>query len=220
MFFKSKKKSGPVPVDKIRALTQKGMSDREIVKKLKKQGYSYDQIEKSMLEAVRAGVEEPSSSAPPRFEGGFQEAPSSDTFALDDIAPPPQQQQFETGPVENISPETIIEELIEGVIDEKWQTFNKKIKKYEDEIEKLETTIKQFEQQFKAAKEEPVTKQFDSKLNTFSMTMEELDARVGGLEKAFKQFLPSLTKNIESLSRMVHDIKEKRYVTEEESEGY
>jgi len=38
-----------------------------------------------------------------------------------------------------------------------------------------------------------------------------LEIRISGLEKAFRQFLPSLTRNIESLSDMVHEVKEKKY---------
>ena len=40
--------------------------------------------------------------------------------------------------------------------------------------------------------------------------VEDLEARVGGLEKAFKQFLPTLTRNIESLSAMIHEMKRER----------
>ena len=40
--------------------------------------------------------------------------------------------------------------------------------------------------------------------------LDDLEARIGGLEKAFRQFLPSLTENIEALSKMIHEMKAKQ----------
>ena len=142
MFFGKKKQKGPVSVEEIQSMQRKGMTDREIIKKMKKSGYSYDEIEKAMLQSVKQGVS---------GEPELQEiaAPANNSFSLDDLyQQQPQQPQFQQEQemeinTENVNAEAIIEELIEGVIEEKWEKFNKKIKEQEQNLENIAATIKQ-----------------------------------------------------------------------------
>lgn len=204
MFFKKKNK-GPVPVEQIQALSRRGLSDREIIKKMKKEGYSYDEIEKAMLQAVKQGV------------GGEQlqeiKQPAEENFVLDDLyqqpaaAAPPQEPATEIN-TDNVNAEAIIEELIEGVIEEKWEKFNKKIKEQEQNLENVSTMIKQLEQKLQMMKSDAIPKELELRSDVVNNRMDELEVRIGGLEKAFKQFLPSLTRNIENLSNIIHEMKQ------------
>jgi len=83
----------------------------------------------------------------------------------------------------------------------------------ENDFITLSTQMKQAEQ--RPAKEQPA-KDYDPKISDITEQMEDLQARVGGLEKAFKQFLPSLTKNMESLSNLIHEMKEKQGMVAQE----
>jgi septal ring factor EnvC (AmiA/AmiB activator) len=109
---------------------------------------------------------------------------------------------------ENVNAEAIIEELIEGVIEEKWEKFNKKIKEQEQNLENIAATIKQFEQKISAIKTDAIPKDIELRSDVINNRIDDLDARIGGLEKAFKQFLPSLTRNIENLSNIIHEMKQ------------
>ncbi len=212
MFFSKKKPKGPVPVEEIQTMSRRGLSDREIIKKMKKQGYSYDEIEKAMLQAVKQGV-----SGGPEFQEIKQ--PSPDSFSLDDLyqQPAPQQaapmaqepEQFQEINTENVNPEAIIEELIEGVIEEKWEKFNKKIKEQEQNLENVSTLIRQLEQKLQAVKTDSIPKELELRSDVLNNRLDDLEVRIGGLEKAFKQFLPSLTRNIENLSAIIHEMKQK-----------
>src|SRR3989344_6943179 len=143
MFFKKKAAKGPVPVEDVQALSRKGLSDREIIKKLKKEGYAYEDIERSMLQAVKAGV-----AGEPAFDDIKQT--TGDSFSLDELYEQPTPQQApqqeptidEDAMSEAVNAETLIEELIEGVIEEKWEQFTKKIKEQEQNLEKIETMIR------------------------------------------------------------------------------
>jgi hypothetical protein len=218
MFFGKKKKKGSIPIEEVQNMTARGFSDREIVKKLKKDGFAYDEIERAMLNAVKAGV-----SGDTQSFGQFSRAPeevptnagANEAFSFDEFiqAPPQQAQQPQAYSGEqqlDINPEAIIEELIEGVIEEKWEKFNKKFKKYEEDLERVGVTIKAFEKKVEDVKNEPESAEFKMKTDVLNNRIEELEARVGGLEKAFKQLLPSLTRNIENLSSIIHEMKDSR----------
>lgn len=209
MFFRKKKKAlGPIPIEEIKDMSRNGMSDREIIKRLKKQGYSYNEIERAMLQAVKDGVGEPRHAEPraepteePRSDPmqGFYPEEESPTDVLSDAEMP------ELDEMKNdVSPEIVIEEIVEGVVEEKWGKFKQQIEKMEESIEVLRTEIK--EKSMITKKAEP-NKEQEEAIFDLSTKLEDIEARVGGLEKAFKQFLPSLTRNIESLSTMIHEMR-------------
>ena len=219
MFFHKKHEARPIPVDEINAMTRRGMSDKDIIKALKAKGYSYNDIEKAMLSAVKSGVaEERPARAPPQpaqqpaagFDFGEEPADSSfDNLATEDIfgAQEPQYQDLPQFSQEQQPP---VEELVEGLVEEKWQHFQDEMSRLEDSLEKIRADMKVFEERIDAARKESPSSDLEARLTELSDHLEDLDARVGGLERAFKQMLPSLTRNIESLSAMVSEMKAKQ----------
>ncbi len=214
MFLHKKKQMGPVPVEEVQKLTAGGMSDKDIIKRLKSRGYQYEEIEKALVSAVKRGVDQtsfqPYNPMQAQEKQQFPELPELNEYR-------PEEKDLLAGlqeVSEDISPDIIVEEIVEGVVDEKWRKFEDKMKKTENDFVALSTQVRQLEQ--RPAKEQP-TKDYDSKISDMSDQVEDLQARVGGLEKAFKQFLPSLTKNIESLSHLIHEMKEKQGMVVQEA---
>lgn len=191
MLFK-KKEPRELPINEIQNLSSQGASDKDIIKKLKSEGYSYDTIERSMLQAVKAGVDQPEP---------VQEQVPADVFQEDQGMPG----ELSLAELEEtVSPEIVVEELVEGVVEEKWQKAEARLEGMEGEISKIYARLKQAEQRPVNA---PVR---DERIDDYSERLEDLEARIGGLEKAFKQFLPALTRNIESLSNMIHEMKQRQ----------
>lgn len=215
MLFGKKEDKKEVPIEEVQKMTKKGMSDKDIIKQLKSKGFSYEAIENAMLKAVRDGVDdekpkmvERMETEPPAQENIFQ--PAQD-FSEEMIQALPEF-NMDT-PVEDVEgPEVMLEELVEGVVEEKWRKFSDEMKKTEDNFDKVRAEIKQFEMKLEMAKRDTPTRDLDARITALSEQLEDIEARVGGLEKAFKQFLPSLTRNIESLSTMIHEMKEKQSV--------
>lgn len=213
LFKKKNKEPKPVPMEEVKRMASRGMSDKEIIKELKKKGFDYKDIEKSMLQAVKEGVgEEPA----PR--------PESEAFSPPDIFGPGPEQSYgqelptfeEEMPQANEQSEIVIEELIEGVVQEKWDKFEDRIIKIEDSIEHINAQLRQYDLKMGQKTAEAPVSEDQEKITELLNRIDDLDARVGGLEKAFKQFLPALTRNIESLSQMIHEMKEKSGVPVEE----
>ncbi|HLD83991.1 MAG TPA: hypothetical protein VI979_04020 [archaeon] len=204
MFFRKKKEmNNPVPPEEIDGMISQGLGDKDIIKKLKAEGYSYENIENAMLKAVKVGVDD---------NGAAQ-----DSFDPSMAPPPPQEQpmmeefsDIDVKNAEELSPEQIVEELIEGVVESKWKRFDEEIERVNMEINSLKESSRSVK-----APETQDGSQYEDRLNALSAQVEDLSTRIGGLEKAFKQFLPSLTKNIESLSNIIHEMKAKQRPAEE-----
>jgi len=230
--LKSKPKSPkqPISLDEVREMSARGISDKDIIKTFKTRGYSYDDIEKIMLQAVKEGVsaEDPIQATPEPIQNPLPpEKPQNDQEMTgmypnqEKFTPPPepiQQEQVLDDSIqddqymhEDVSPEIIVEELVEGVVEEKWKKFDKGLSNVEKDLENMKVANKQMQQKVGALKPAEDTTELVIKLNELSERVEDFEARVGGLEKAFRQFLPSLTTNIENLSSIIHEMKAKKY---------
>jgi DNA-binding transcriptional MerR regulator len=215
MFFKKKAQAKGIPIDEVRKMTKKGMSDKDIIKKLKSSGYSYDEIESAMLQAVKSGVtEEPMTREVepeiPEFESFYEQKPQPEQ----EFSSLPELEADLPQEIED--PSIMLEELVEGVIDEKWHKFEDNMKKMQDDLNRFRAEMQQFEQRIELTKKDSPARDLEIRINDITEQLEDINARVGGLEKAFRQFLPSLTKNIESLSRMIHELKSKQSASFEE----
>ena len=211
LFHKKPREVRDVPVEEVQKMTKRGMSDKDIIKQLKSKGYSYEAIEGAMLKAVKEGVDDTPRQArvatePPAGENMFD-------FPMDTQMQPQMEMQM---PDETEAPEIMIEELIEGIVEDKWRKFDDSLTKVNDNFDRIRAEIKQFELRLDQTKRDSPARDIETKMTDISEQLEDLEARVGGLEKAFKQFLPSLTRNIESLSTMIHEMKDRQTMHEEE----
>lgn len=217
MFF-SKKESRPVSPEEVAAMSKKGMSDKDIIKALKSKGYSYNDIERAMLSAVKSGVEEKklkNENPDQNFAYDFAEPDTSpesqDSFDTQDLFPEePPQVSYEDLPQLSQSQEQPVEELVEGIVEEKWQHFQEELARFEEGLERLQADIKVMEEKIEASRRDIPEADTEARINEISDHIDDVNARVGGLERAFKQFLPSLTKNIESLTAIVNEMKSKQ----------
>lgn len=212
---------GSIPVREVESLRRSGMSDKDIIKKLKSEGYSYSEIEKGMLQSLKQNIAEGQTQVSAddvwTDDYGKEEAPS-----LEDVYGKPEEPKgpsldeiMAPGMAESeMSPELAIEELVEGVVNEKWEVFEKELKKLRSDEEILLRQIRQLESTSSASGKDARALAFERKITEMEEKMKDLEARISGVEKAFKQFLPSLTENIRSLSNMVREMKGKTIADE------
>jgi hypothetical protein len=214
---------GRIPLREVDTLRQSGVSDKDIIKKLKSDGFSYQEIEKGMLQSLKQNItEEPSSEA----EDMFKNQQRDESTELEDIYGKPEDpkepsmdEMLAPGLSDaDISPELAIEELVEGVVNEKWDIFEKELKKIRSDEDLLTRQLKQLESMTSASGKEARAAALERKVAEVEEKMGEIEARISGVEKAFKQFLPSLTDNIRSLSSMVKEMKSRVPLSGEETE--
>ncbi|MBI2583617.1 MAG: hypothetical protein HYW25_03035 [Candidatus Aenigmarchaeota archaeon] len=200
----------PVPVEEVKAMVSHGFSERDIIKQLKAQGYSFGEIEKAILEVVKSGVTpEPAPQPQPETPEEFREEPEPakgeprrpsrmayrPPDVLEPLPPLPEPSQEEPPEKEDgEDQQQYVEDIVESVLEEKFEKFISELKIMKDEFEQLRSEVAMLKQERHETAEVP---------SDLAAKMDDLEARVGGLEKAFRQYLPELAKGIERLSRVV-----------------
>lgn len=220
-----KKGEGKSAVDRVRELSSQGNSEKDIIRTLRNEGYSNEEISNALNRAIKFKVKGSNSQG---YEGGppMSEAPNrgrgnqSSQF----VAPPPETGgSWKGGGDENViemseEEEIGLEELIEEIVDEKWRSIEgemdrmkKGFVKLQDQIDFLKQRVDEVENKQEEKKEE-----LKGMIQDSSQKMEKIEGRIGSVEKAFKEFLPSLTENVRSLSEIVEKMK-KRTKTRDKS---
>ncbi|MCX6818703.1 MAG: hypothetical protein NT129_01750 [Candidatus Aenigmarchaeota archaeon] len=186
MLFRKKVSGGmPIPIDRICEMSSMGMSDKDIIKKLKKEGYSYEDIERAMLEAVKEGVGEgpkgPVSASNMNRTQNQREPQTSagygDSSALEDMygseAPEsvpesstsiPELLNETTEDLDVPGSDVIVEELVEGVVEEKWQRLTDKLDSFEEKFDNIDKITKHLESRADTEQRDFPTKEIDSKM--------------------------------------------------------
>ncbi|MDY6770578.1 MAG: hypothetical protein SV186_01325 [Candidatus Nanohaloarchaea archaeon] len=104
------------------------------------------------------------------------------------------------------------EELIETIIEEKIIDIEDEFETIYGRIESLEDTVDQLQEDvhdLKIRKEED-EQEFLQKMEEMEDYLENSQSRIGGLEKAFQQTLPSLVENVRDLTELVEDMREEQ----------
>lgn len=204
--FTSKKKEPAEQV--VQRLSSQGKSERDIINFMRKEGYPNEQISKALNKAIKfrvTGAPQPASYNP-------QPAPTPD-FSREEFVAPMPEQPLEENVLEMSEEEEIgLEELVEEIVEEKWKDSMTELKDIEKAIVHLQDQM-----QFLNEKIKHVDKAADEKKGELKSIIEEssahienIESRIGSVEKAFKEFLPSLTENVRSLSGIVETMKKDR----------
>jgi hypothetical protein len=201
--FKEKEKPKTVPpVERVRELAKAGKSEQEISKQLLKEGYTQELIDLALNQALKfevTGAPKPPLPPPPAEKPGF-------------IAPPPEQALPEKPEEPEVPEEEIaLEDLVDEIVTEKISEFEAKLNalsKADSELREELQEIKQNIEVIKSSREEEKTKLLE-KIEETSGHVEDIESRIASLEKAFKEFLPTLTENVRALSGIVTKLKEK-----------
>jgi hypothetical protein len=191
MAFLSNKK---VPVDQVRGMKSQGYTNTQIIETLQRDGYSYADII-GALDQMDQQTGAPFANAMPKMD---MPAPMS--------IPQPQQQSAGSYDVGSS------EELIEAIIDEKWNELVKDINKIIDWKNKTENKITAMEQKFNDLKEnfDKLHEAVIGKIGEYDKNILEVGSEIKAMEKVFSKVLPVFTENVNELSRITSKVKGKR----------
>ncbi|MDD5416949.1 MAG: hypothetical protein PHU12_03155 [Candidatus Aenigmarchaeota archaeon] len=220
-----------IPVDLVQRYGAQGMSEPEIASRLKSQGFSPGQIDAAMRTVLRDKITGPQKSEPnPQLQEQFpsmQIVPreTGEAAPMPPRRPMPQQMQRpqpvqQPRPEPEEEPETkftfeepesrfeapesniTLEEIIEGVVAEKWNAFEQRLANFEERDLQLEQAIQETRASIKELektvnmKEENLSGRFEQ----FGDSMSTIEGKIGSIEKVFKDFVPELSKNVRLLS--------------------
>jgi hypothetical protein len=160
-----------------------GMSNNQIIQSLQRQGYTSTQI----FDALSAS---PAPAPPAAYS-----------------APPMQPMRMDPAP--GFIAGTDNEEVIEAIIDEKWNDLLADINKVIAWKEATDTRIAKMEQQMTDMKEsfDKLQAAVIGKVGEYDQHILEVGAEVKAMEKVFSKVLPVFTDNVAELSRVSEQIK-------------
>ncbi len=193
-----------IPLARIQQLKRRGASNNEIISALQQEGFSSTQVFDALSQAAVAPDRPPaalnSSGAgrgrmvdqygqPPMFAGGAQ------------MQSPPSQMFGDPGETE---------ELIEAIIDEKWNDLLGDINKVIAWKDATESRITRMEQSITDLRAE-----FDKlhgavigKVGEYDQHILDVGAEIKAMEKVFSKVLPVFTDNVAELSRVAEQMKQ------------
>lgn len=124
---------------------------------------------------------------------------------------PPQDQNSNSNVNESVEElvETIVAENLERVETE-FENVYTEIDELREKIEELDDRVHDLE-----VRDDEDQTQFVQKMDELEEDINSYQARMGGLEKAFQQILPSLVDNVRELTSLVQEIKQERGIETE-----
>ena len=208
-----------IPTDRVLQMRTQGLSNNQIIQGLQRDGYNQTQIFDALNQAdIKGGVEQVK-------PGAINFSQPSNPMAMGSGMPPisglPSPQQFGPPPAQaNLGPpsgmpdinsldQVTTEELIESIIDEKWNILVKDVNKIIDWKEKQEENFIKMTQEF-----QDIKKSFDSlhkavvgKVGEYDKHILDVGAEIQAMEKVFQKVLPAFTENVRELSRITDNVK-------------
>jgi len=191
-------KSNDLPIDQVRAMRIKGFDNNQIVQALQRNGYSSTQIFDALNQAdlvSGAPAFQRSAGAPMPAEAGNTDQGTGEGYE-------------EGSSMAGINNEEI-EELIESVIEEKWDELGKDINKIvewkaevEGKIAKLDQRIEGMQNSFDKLHQAVI-----GKVGEYDKNILEVGAEVKAMEKVFSKVLPLFTENVSELARITQTLK-------------
>jgi len=201
--FTSKKRE---PAEQIvERLSSQGRNEREIINYMRKEGYPNEEISKALNKALKFRV-----TGAPQPEPFAMQQPEVSRYGTEDFMAPPPEQPLEENVMEMDEEEEIgLEELVEEIVEEKWRESMTELKDVEKAVVQLQDQLQFINEKIKHIEKASDEKKEEIKdlIEESSTHIENIESRVGSVEKAFKEFLPSLTENVRSLSGIVDKMK-------------
>lgn len=215
---------GSVPVDRVREMTSKGFREVDVIDRLRREGYSPEEIDRALTQTLKQGVSEPMSGPAPTFPprqqgapGGFDMGPGG----LPTMEQLSSQMQAPAQPLQPLPsmPETSLpqeyyesyptEEYIDYIVQEKMEDMENYINQFSTRYGEIERRIETIRDQIEEISRSRVDElqQMMAKMDEFKDALEEVGTRIGSMEKAFKDTLPALIESVRALSDLVQRMK-------------
>lgn len=248
---------GFAPIDRVREMASRGFSEPEMIDVLRREGFSADEVDKALTQALRIGVtgEQPQPQMQQQWQPVYQRAEQPQQQfqwpSQQQMQPVPQQQvpqpiMQQQPPIQKQEPkatasglptleslemqqpqeampqipETSLpegyysqqysnEDYIDYIVQQRVTEITEKMQEFQSRYQDLQRKIEELSTDLRAAnvKSGPVNSQMVSKMDQFSETVSDVDNRLSGLEKAFKETLPALIDSVRALSDLVQKAK-------------
>lgn len=211
-----KKRDAPLggnAVQRAQMLAAEGRSESDIIKSLKKEGFSNEDISRALNQILKMKV-----SGPP---AGPAAGPAAEEERF--VAPPPSrlEQMYgfeERAPLEggnvidmNEEQEIDLEELIEEIVSERWGDVADLVTDIKEELASIREQSSGLDGRVSSieTKSGGSLEDTSERFQELDMKLQGLEGRMSSVEKMLKDILPNLTENVRSLGKVLSKGKPK-----------
>jgi len=193
-------------IDRITQSRNQGVSNPQIIHDLEKEGYSQTDIFDAMNQKQLGGNTMPNQNQNPGMPPmpGAPPGPPANDMNTQQIDPMNSMNSMDPGMMGSTN-----EELIETIIEEKWNEIIKQINKIITWKNRTEEKVVRLEEQFKSLKD-----QFDElhravigKIGEYDKNILNVGAEVKAMEKVFSNVLPIFVNNVKELNDITSHLR-------------
>ena len=225
-------------ISDIMQMRQQGLSNNQIIQNLQRQGYSNTQIFDAMNQAdTKMAVEgmQPFFTQPDVSNNAFQQPQfpqaqegevlftkpgsgmavneaGSSVFQQPQVADQQPMQQEAVQYTQSRENQIKVEELVEAIIEEKWEELLKDVNKIINWKNKVEQRISDMEVTVEHLKESysDLQRAIMGKVNEYDRHIMEVGSEIKAMEKVFSKVLPVFAENVNELSTITNKLREVR----------
>ncbi len=185
------------PVSQVAAMKQQGYSNNQIIQTLQRDGYNSSQI----FDAISQS----------EMSGGQMASDNYQTQQLGQNLPPmgqmQMQQPMQQMPMSGL--QSSPEELVEAIIEEKWNELVKDINKVIEWKQKADSKLTAMEQQMSdmQAQFDKLHQAIIGKVGDYDKHILEVSTQLQAMEKVFGKVLPTFIDNVSELNAITQRIK-------------
>ena len=207
-----------LPAEKVRELKDEGLSDEDIIKALQP-SYSNQDIHDTMNQAGQDIPEDNILEELDKTTPDFPEAHDANEGLLEE-APAPEdnndellessQQNYPNYSVQSSMSSDQIQEVVEAIIDEKWDDLTSKVGDLNLWKESMNNDIEAVKQELLRTQERLHNLQnvIIGKVTDYSKNINDISIEMKALEQVFQRILQPLTSNIKELNKVTEELKQ------------
>ena len=204
---------GNLPTEEVKQLRTQGMSDNQIIDELKSKNFSLTQINDALAQSAIASPDLPAGGPPEGMPGGTMPPVGAD-MGPPGMEAPGGEAIPETPSTDKMGEDMYgrIEEIAEGIIDEKWDSLIEEVKKIIEWKEGVEGTIQKIHGDVDKLKEDfkELHQGVLGKLETYDNRMTEVGTELKAVGKVFKDVVPEFVENVKELKGITKIVKKKK----------
>jgi DNA-binding transcriptional MerR regulator len=189
---------GFIPTDRVKELSGKGFSEPEMIDVLRKEGFSAEEIDRALTQVLELTV-----SGAPEQQQSFQTLGQPQSNPQIPQIPEPSLQYPQT--TEGYG----TDELIESIVSERMADVDQKFSEFNAKHAELERNISNLHNQLSIMSKgrSQIDQTLIARIDSIKDSIDDMNASVSSLEKAFKDALPALIESVRSLTDLVQRFK-------------
>ncbi|MBI4010255.1 MAG: hypothetical protein HY361_03650 [Candidatus Aenigmarchaeota archaeon] len=204
-----KKKEQPaksfISAERVNELAGRGFSEPEMIDVLRKEGYTPEAIDNALTQSIKMNV-----TSEPKPQSTI-ETKDDGLPTLEELTPKAEMPQMPESPLpqQYYQQQYPTEDYVDYIVQSRVAEVNEKLNEFDIRHQEMEKRMESISQQLNQLLQtrSGEHQQILSRIDNFNDTLNDVNTRIGSLEKIFKETLPALIESVRALSSLVQMMK-------------